>query len=76
MHTYTVSFFGHRVIRDYSSAEKQAELLIHHLLLQKEYIEFLVGRIFDSYHAKEFSNVLKRISLLASSVYMVLRKYL
>lgn len=62
MHIYTVSFFGHRVIRDYSKAEKQAELLIHHLLLQKEYIEFLVGR--DGDFDQMISSIVRRLKRL------------
>lgn len=41
---YTVSFFGHRIIEDFSWAEIKAEALIRNLILQKEYVEFLVGR--------------------------------
>ena len=41
---YTVSFFGHRIIKDFNQAEKKAETLIRDLILQKEYVEFLVGR--------------------------------
>ncbi len=44
MEIYTVSFFGHRLIRDFSTVEKRAEDLIRKLLLEKEYVEFLVGR--------------------------------
>ena len=41
---YTVSFFGHRIIEDFNRVEKKAETLIRDLILQKEYVEFLVGR--------------------------------
>ena len=41
---YTVSFFGHRIIEDFNRAETNAEALIRNLILQKEYVEFLVGR--------------------------------
>ena len=41
---YTVSFFGHRIIEDFNRAEKKAEAIIRELILQKEYVEFLVGR--------------------------------
>ena len=44
MEIYTVSFFGHRLIPDFSTVEKRAEDLIRKLLLEKEYVEFLVGR--------------------------------
>lgn len=41
---YTVSFFGHRIIEDFNRVEKKAETLIRDLILQKGYVEFLVGR--------------------------------
>ena len=41
---YTASFFGHRIIEDFGRAEVKAEVLIRELILQKEYVEFLVGR--------------------------------
>ncbi len=42
--TYTVSFFGHRQIENVSAIEKQLDEIIRPLLLEKEYVEFLVGR--------------------------------
>lgn len=42
--TYTVSFFGHRVIEDSLLIEQRLEILIRKLLKEKEYVEFLVGR--------------------------------
>lgn len=44
MSTYTVSFFGHRVIEDPLLIEQRLERLIRKLLKEKEYVEFLVGR--------------------------------
>ena len=44
MSTYTVSFFGHRVIEDPLLIEQRLEKLIRKLLKEKEYVEFLVGR--------------------------------
>lgn len=62
MEIYTVSFFGHRVIHNFSNAEKQAENLIHNLLLEKEYIEFLVGR--DGDFDQIISSTVKRLKRL------------
>lgn len=62
MDIYTVSFFGHRVIEDFSVAEKQAELLIRNLLLEKEYTEFLVGR--DGDFDQIISSTVKRLKHL------------
>ncbi len=39
-----VSFFGHRQIQTVSDIEKRLDELIRPLLLEKEYVEFLVGR--------------------------------
>lgn len=41
---YTVSFFGHRVISDFSTAEIMVERLIENLLAHHPHINFLVGR--------------------------------
>ncbi|MDY3015415.1 MAG: hypothetical protein SOR61_09650 [Evtepia sp.] len=43
MKEYTVSFFGHRSIQNFCLVEKRARALIRTLLLEQEYIEFLVG---------------------------------
>ena len=44
LNTYTVSFFGHRAIEDPLLIEQRLEKLIRKLLMEKEYVEFLVGR--------------------------------
>lgn len=44
MKMITVSFFGHRYLDDTIHAERELEKLIRKLLLEKEYVEFLVGR--------------------------------
>lgn len=40
----TVSFFGHRKIEKYHEVEQALEKIIHNLLNEKEFVEFLVGR--------------------------------
>ena len=62
MDIYTVSFFGHRVIHDFSTTERQAEFLIHNLLLEKEYIEFMVGR--DGDFDQMISSIVRRLKRL------------
>ncbi len=42
--TYTVSFFGHRQIENALTVENRLESIIRNLLVEKEYVEFLVGR--------------------------------
>lgn len=44
MATFTVSFFGHRLLSDSFYTERRLEKLVSRLLQKKEYVEFLVGR--------------------------------
>ena len=44
LNTFTVSFFGHRIIENAQKIESRLEQLIRTLLREHEYIEFLVGR--------------------------------
>ena len=44
MNTYTVSFFGHRMIDNVLEIENRLEQFIRTILREHEYIEFLVGR--------------------------------
>ena len=44
LNTYTVSFFGHRIIKDPLLMGQRLESLICKLLQEKEYVEFLVSR--------------------------------
>ena len=44
LNTFTVSFFGHRMIDNALKIESRLEHLIRTLLREHEYIEFLVGR--------------------------------
>ena len=41
---YTVSFFGHRSVEKSAEMEKRLDTLLHDLIMQKEYVEFLIGR--------------------------------
>ena len=44
LEVYTVSFFGHRHIEKFRTAEEKVNELIYKLLQEHEYIEFLVSR--------------------------------
>ncbi len=44
LNIYTVCFFGHREIERPSEIENRLNGLLHDLITQKEYIEFLIGR--------------------------------
>ena len=71
---YTVSFFGHRIIEDFNRAEAKVEALIHELILQKEYVEFLVGRggDFDQIVSSAAKRLQRRIRADNSSLVWVL----
>lgn len=44
LNIYTVSFFRHRYIDNASEVNQRLDCLLHDLIVQKEYVEFLVGR--------------------------------
>lgn len=44
MNIFTVSFFGHRELGSFTATERRLEQIVHDLLMNKEYVEFLVGR--------------------------------
>lgn len=44
MDIFTVSFFGHREMSNPFQAERQLQLLINKLLIENEYVVFLIGR--------------------------------
>ena len=44
LNTFTVSFFGHRMIDDVFEIENRLEQLIRTLLREHQYVEFFVGR--------------------------------
>ncbi len=44
METFTVCFFGHRQVENPFEIEARLDYILRRLIVQKEYIEFLVGR--------------------------------
>ena len=44
MEIYTVAFFGHRYIDNFSRAETGVESIVRDLLNSHEYVDFLIGR--------------------------------
>ena len=44
MNIYTVSFFGHRYVEHGSEIENRLDKLLHDLITQREYVDFLIGR--------------------------------
>lgn len=43
MNIYTVSFFGHRYIERGTEIEERLDKLLHDLITQEEYVDFLIG---------------------------------
>ena len=74
MNIFTVTFFGHREIDRVAEVEKKLENLIHKLITEKEYVEFLVGRNgeFDQLVSSTVHRVRKRLDNSNSSLTLVL----
>lgn len=62
MEQLTAAFFGHRYLEDPFRIEKQLDGYIHQLLMENEYVEFLVGRSgeFDECAARAVRKAKKR----------------
>lgn len=58
LNTFTVSFFGHRIIENPLLIEKRLEALICRILHEKEYVVFLLGR--DGEFDQIVSSVVRR----------------
>ena len=71
---YTVCFFGHRHIDDFSLVEQRIEALINRLLNEHEYVEFLVGRDgeFDQLVSSAILRCSKRLDTANCSVTWVM----
>ena len=44
MNIYTVCFFGHRYVEWGTELENRLDTLLHDLITQREYVDFLIGR--------------------------------
>jgi len=71
---YTVSFFGHREINAFRETENKLENLIHKLITEHEYVEFLIGRNgeFDQLVSSVIHRVRKRLDYKNCSITLVL----
>ena len=58
MDIYTVSFFGHRYVEKTAEIEQRLEALLHDIISQHEFVEFLIGR--DGDFDMLASSVIKR----------------
>ena len=74
MKIYTVSFFGHRLVERASEIEVGLEILLHDLITQKEYVEFLIGRDgeFDLLAASAIRRAVKQYGYGNTSIILVL----
>lgn len=44
LNLYNVSFFGHRYVERATEIENRLDILLHDLIIKREYVEFLIGR--------------------------------
>lgn len=74
MDIYTVSFFGHREVEKASEIEDWLEILLHDLITQKEYVDFLIGRDgeFDLLAASAIRRAVKQSGYGNTSLILVL----
>ena len=74
MDIYTVSFFGHREVERAAEIESKLDQLLHDLITQKQYIEFLIGRDgeFDLLAASLIRRVIKQYCCGNTSLILVL----
>lgn len=74
MEIYTVSFFGHRLVERASEIQVRLEILLHDLITQKEYVEFLIGRDgkFDLLAASSIRRTVKQYGYGNTSLILVL----
>lgn len=71
---YTVCFFGHRQIDDFSLVEQKIEALIDKLLNEQKYVDFLVGRDgeFDQLATSVILRCRKRLDMANCSITWVM----
>lgn len=74
MEIYTVSFFGHREVERAAEIESKLDQLLHDLITQKQYVEFLVGRDgeFDLMAASAIRRAVKQYGYGNTSLILVL----
>ena len=72
--TYTVTFFGHGEINAFNEIENKLDDLIHKLISEHEYVEFLIGRNgeFDQMVSSVIHRVRKRLDYKNCSLTLVL----
>ena len=71
LNTFTVCFFGHREIECTDMLEHNLDILLHNLIITKEYVEFLIGRNgeFDLLASSAIKRAIRRYSCGNTSFY-------
>ena len=74
LEVFTVTFFGHREVDHFREIEQALENLIQQLILEHEYVEFLIGRNgeFDQLVSSVVHRVRKRLDYKNCSLILVL----
>ena len=74
MEIYTVSFFGHREVEIAAEIESKLDQLLHDLITQKQYVEFLIGRDgeYDLLVASAIRRAVKQYGCGNTSIILVL----
>jgi len=74
MEIYTVCFFGHREVERAAEIESKLDQLLHDLITQKQYVEFLIGRDgeFDLLAASSIRRAVKQYGYGNTSIILVL----
>ena len=74
LNTFTVCFFGHREIECTDMLEHNLDILLHNLIITKEYVEFLIGRNGEFDLLLLVAAVLFSVSALIGSLYSAIEK--
>ena len=74
LNTFTVCFFGHREIECTDMLEHNLDILLHNLIITKEYVEFLIGRNgeFDLLASSAIKRAIRRYSCGNTSLTLIL----
>jgi len=74
MEIYTVCFFGHREVERAAEIESKLDQLLHDIITQKQYVEFLIGRDgeFDLLAASSIRRAVKQYGYGNTSIILVL----
>ncbi len=74
MEIYIVCFFGHREVERAAEIESKLDQLLHDLITQKQYVEFLIGRDgeFDLLAASSIRRAAKQYGYGNTSIILVL----